>query len=100
MKKYAVKNNKLLDMAQSIFGKDLVVDAWLISSANSNNHKELFSQLKYENNMLTTLLKEKKNEIDIGCITVAIKFSSGNIVSFSSSEWGDIRTPDYEMIML
>lgn len=87
-------------MAQSIFGKDLVVDAWLISSANSNNHKELFSQLKYENDNLSMSLKDKKDEIDIGCITVAIKFSSGNIVSFSSSEWGDISTPDYEMIML
>lgn len=95
-KVFAKKDKRLLESAKSIFGEDIVIEAWLIGVYFNNDNHEYQSYLLNE-------IKEKKavcceNEIDIGCENIALKFSSGNIVRFSSSEWGDISKNTDEFI--
>lgn len=87
------KESKLITkQAKAIFGADLVDFA---------GHAELV-EFEYMEDFYKERLEAKQeskddvgvNEtgafIDIGSIQVVIKFRNGKIVSFNSSEWGDI----------
>lgn len=105
---YAIKNKDLLNTAKNIFGKELVVDAWLVGDYKvsdeevkkygNNINKIRIEKLKYENKIFKENLKT--SEIDIGCSRIALKFSNGNIVTMYSSEWGDVSTPDFELVVV
>lgn len=107
-KRYAIKNKDLLRTAKNIFGKDLVIDAWLVGDlkvsdedvkkyGNNKNHVRI-ERLKVESENLKKILKD--SEIDIGCSRIALKFSNGKTVTMSSSEWGDVSIPDFELVVV
>lgn len=85
---YAIKNKKLLRVAQNIFGEDMVLDAWVLGTYpyDLKDQDWYINDLKKENKELNL----KESSIDIGGITIALKLSNGRIITATSSEWGDI----------
>ena len=85
--KMTKESKRITRQAKHIFGKDIVdmayfaVDVWDDAYAN----KQLY-EMSDQNNTSKEL-----GEIDIGCMMIIIKFKNGNLVSFNSSEWGDIK---------
>lgn len=91
---FAKNDRKLLESAKSIFGENIVIDAWLIETYIDHTHPSYKDFL--------SVIEEKKadcnkDRIDVDGEDIALQFSSGNIVRFTSSEWGDIskNTDDF-----
>lgn len=82
--KVFIKSAKPYKQAQNIFGDDLVTNAFFVIETyrydTRKTIKEKFDVL--ERNI------HDHNKICVNGITVAIKFSNGKLVVFSTSEWG------------
>lgn len=91
---FAKNDRKLLAAAKSIFGENIVIDAWLIETYIDHTHP---SYKCFLSNIEERKADCNEDRIDVDGEDIALKFSSGNIVRFSSSEWGDIskNTDDF-----
>ncbi|HUU87247.1 MAG TPA: hypothetical protein VMX17_05795 [Candidatus Glassbacteria bacterium] len=90
MEDYFVRENAgLLRKVKTIFGEDIVRNAWFINYTASR--PDLAE--KYLDEME---VEEAKNPdeslIHIDAIEVVIEFSNGNKVQFETSEWGSISS--------
>lgn len=85
MKKYLVKESKRLTrQAKAIFG-DIVDTAYFAEYDSDYGNEQLYNTSDQKNT------SKDLTRINIGCLIVVIKFNNGKIVSFNSSEWGDIE---------
>jgi len=84
-KEYIRKDDNLLKLAQNIFGKDIVVDAF---SVYCNYDEETI-----ENGMFGSVESEEDNVIDVDGDEIRLVFCNGKIVHFSTSEWGTLQPP-------
>lgn len=86
------ESKRITKQAKAIFGSDIVNCAGYANFVYQQDMTEWFTEklkkFKEQENSTGTNLIGKY--IDIGGIHVVIKFSNGKIVSFDSSEWGDI----------
>lgn len=82
---YIRKDLGLTEIAKKIFGKDMIIEAGLFSN-NGLTVEYVSSQFD------EISFNGKLNEIEIPSDnSIYIKFSNGNIVEFSNSEWASIR---------
>lgn len=96
-KRYAIKDKNLLITAQNIFGEDIVIDAWTLGWFQyEGDHSGNEDSIKDMKENIFKSISEK--EIDIGCVTIALKLSNGNIITATSSEWGDISKKEYDFV--
>lgn len=88
------KDSKLLSkQAKVIFGSDLVTCAGFGNYVNAANMLDYYTDNLREYKELEGAVGTSAigKFIDIGCsVRVIIKFTNGKVISFNSSEWGDI----------
>jgi hypothetical protein len=91
-------NPYLLTTAKKYFGEDVVINAWSIGSEltiYSDADKEYNEKEKLE--LIKKSLKDYNNgngiDLEDGFV---LEFSSGNILEFSVSEWGQITELNFE----
>ena len=88
MDKIAIKYDKhLTELASSIFG-NIVEKAYYTTLDYGIPKAEILERLEGEKSA-------GLSSIDIGAKEIWITFTSGKIVAFSSSEWGDIGPADF-----
>lgn len=85
------RSEELTRIAKKIFGDEIVEEAFFTTwDINNSSEEDIKKRIEYEN---VSLDKEEKT-ICISGTVVWIKFSSSNVVSFDSSEWGTIQCAD------
>lgn len=77
---------KLLKCARGVFGSGVVKQAWV----GSYDFKNDLTLDRIANARDQIKRSSTVNEIDNGCLTIAIEFFAGNIVVFTNSEWGSM----------
>lgn len=84
-------SKRLLYKAINIFGKDLVLGAYVTTyhSDGSNIVASIRDRLLTE---LSNIEDYKKEDIDIGAKSILITFCNGKTVEFSSNELGNIKS--------
>lgn len=81
------RSGALLKIAKKIFGPSMVVDAAQSRVVHIQQDEEIcLKQLKEANAKNIQVLSNGGIEID----SIAITFSSGNVVHFNATEWGSM----------
>lgn len=89
-------DSKLLKCARGVFGKDMVTKAyvgtWTYSDTDGPMDRIVSARISVRRSSTV-------DEIDNGCLQIAIEFINGNIVIFSNSEWGSMTKVNTKKIV-
>jgi hypothetical protein len=93
------KNKTLLHLAQSVFGKEIVKNAWVSTTSYSDVEYAIKELSKSEQGYDELDLWENVNSIDYDTDEILIEFSTGKKVLFSASEWASVESLSEENII-
>ena len=84
------RDTELLSQAQSVFGPDLVMDAFVCAWADVNQ------RIRKESDVSAELSRQAygsgtRGTLDFGGNTIRLLFANGRVVEFTASEWADVR---------
>jgi hypothetical protein len=87
-----IRSDEVLLMAQRIFGEALVVEAFVAEYKLNDDLRPLDDQCERMRNNVSrySVVDKEYDEILLERFFILLKFSNGKLVSFGSSEWGEI----------